>query len=176
MDRDRSDLMREYLARQQYQAGIPNTSLSDSLLQDNSSVNLHVNPSALVPQQTMFSEEELEHFKQQVRTWLSIDTEVRDISAKIRFLNKERLHRKTTMDVLKSQILNFMRVNDIQTLNSREGGTLRIKTSYVKTSLTQKTLKDRLHHAFGNDPRVKEKLQDIFDNRERRAQQCLLRS
>lgn len=166
-------LLREYLRRQQQTTReIQNTDLSDALL-DDSSIQIH---SGTVVTQSPPQDEELELFKHQVKQWITLDNEVKDISAKIRFLDKERKQRKQNMDIMKQNIIVFMGSHDIDQLNSKDHGVIKTRTSYVKEALTRKMLINRLRNSFREDEHLEEKLKDVFENRERRPKQLLLRS
>lgn len=169
----RDDLVREYLRRQ---ANMPSTQLSDALLAEDQ-IHVHNNKQlVVVPQnQEQQNQEDMEEFKYQVRNWIKLDTEIKDISAKMRMLDGERKRRKKVQDELSKRIMAFMRNNEIDELNSREG-IIKSKTTMVKTSLTQKALQQRILHAFGSDGQAEQKVKDIFENRERVEKHRLTRS
>lgn len=130
----------------------------------------------VVPQnQQEQTEEEMEEFKYQVRNWIKLDTEIKDISAKMRMLDGERKRRKKIQEELSKRIMAFMRNNQIDELNSREG-IIKSKTSMVKTSLSQKALQQRIMDVFGTDGQVEQKVKSIFENRERVERHRLTRS
>jgi hypothetical protein len=168
----RDELVREYLRRQ---ANAPNTQLSDALLAEDQ-IHVHNKQLVVVPQhQEQQNQEEMEEFKYQVRNWIKLDTEIKDISAKMRMLDGERKRRKKVQDELSKRIMAFMRNNEIDELNSREG-IIKSKTTMVKTSLTQKALQQRILQAFGSDGQAEQKVKDIFENRERVEKHRLTRS
>lgn len=130
----------------------------------------------VVPQnQQEQTEEEMEEFKYQVRNWIKLDTEIKDISAKMKMLDGERKRRKKIQEELSKRIMAFMRNNQIDELNSREG-IIKSKTSMVKTSLSQKALQQRIMEVFGTDGQVEQKVKSIFENRERVERHRLTRS
>lgn len=168
----RDELVREYLRRQ---ANAPNTQLSDALLAEDQ-IHVHNKQLVVVPQnQEQQNQEEMEEFKYQVRNWIKLDAEIKDISAKMRMLDGERKRRRKVQDELSKRIMAFMRNNEIDELNSREG-IIKSKTTMVKTSLTQKALQQRIIQAFGTDGQVEQKVKDIFENRERVEKHRLTRS
>jgi len=168
----RDELVREYLRRQ---ANMPNTQLSDALLAEDQ-IHVHNKQLVVVPQnQEQQNQEEMEEFKYQVRNWIKLDAEIKDISAKMRMLDGERKRRRKVQDELSKRIMAFMRNNEIDELNSREG-IIKSKTTMVKTSLTQKALQQRIIQAFGTDGQVEQKVKDIFENRERVEKHRLTRS
>lgn len=169
----RDDLLREYLRRQ---GNTPTTELSDSLLAGDQ-IHVHNNQQLmLVPQnQQEQNEEEMEEFKYQVRNWIKLDTEIKDISAKMRMLEGERKRRKKVQEELSKRIMAFMKNNQIDELNSREG-IIKSKTSMVKTSLSQKALQQRIMEVFGTDGQVEEKVKSIFENRQRVEKHRLTRT
>lgn len=168
----RDELVREYLRRQ---ANAPSTQLSDALLAEDQ-IHVHNKQLVVVPQnQAQQNHEEMEEFKYQVRNWIKLDTEIKDISAKMRMLDGERKRRKKVQDELSKRIMAFMRNNEIDELNSREG-IIKSKTTMVKTSLTQKALQQRIMQAFGSDGQAAQKVRDIFENRERVEKHRLTRT
>ena len=168
----REELLREYLRRQ---GNLPSTQLSDALLAEDQ-IHVHNKQLMVVPQnQEESDQEEMEEFKYQVRNWIKLDTEIKDISAKMRMLEGERKRRKRVQDELSKRIMAFMRNNEIDELNSREG-IIKSKTSMVKAALTQKQLQQRILEAFGGDGQVEQKVKDIFQNRERVQKHRLTRS
>jgi hypothetical protein len=154
---------------------VPNTQLSDALLVEDQ-IHVHNKQLVVVPQnQEEQNQEEMEEFKYQVRNWIKLDAEIKDISAKMRMLDGERKRRRKVQDELSKRIMAFMRNNEIDELNSREG-IIKSKTTMVKTSLTQKALQQRIIQAFGTDGQVEQKVKDIFENRERVEKHRLTRS
>lgn len=169
-------MLREYLRRQQQTTvrEVQRTELSDALLSEDSGIQIHGGTVSVL--QAPPTDEEMDRFKNQVKQWIALDNEVKDISAKMRFLDKERKRRKQAMDAMKQSIIVFMGSNDIDQLNSKDHGVIKTRTSYVKEALTRKMLLTRLRNSFRDDTQVEEKLKEVFDNRERRPKQLLLRS
>jgi hypothetical protein len=101
----------------------------------------------------------LEEFKNQVKMWWELDTAVKRLQAAIKERKKMQLH-------LNDKILNFMKQYNIEDLNTKDG-VLRYKTSFVKTPLSQKTIKTKLCEFFERDEHAKEIVRKIFEEREK---------
>ena len=143
---------------------------ADSLLNEDQ-INVHHN--SLVPvQQT--NEHELTDFKEQVKSWLKYDNELKAINAKIKILDNERKHRKKLMEKLSEMILKFMGSNEIDELNSREG-IIKYRKSLVMAPLTQKRMIERLKEQFQTITDVDERLNKVFKDREKIPKLCLKR-
>jgi hypothetical protein len=99
----------------------------------------------------------LNEFKVQVKAWMELDIEIKRLQMAVK-------DRKKTQSKLNENILDFMTRYDIEDLNTKYG-TLRYKTTTVKTPLSQKTIRKRLDDTFGGDERVSKVIDDIFVNR-----------
>ena len=153
-------LVREYLRQQ---ANMLNANEFTDRLTNDGQINVHHNQ--LVPRQS--SDEDLTEFKEQVKSWLNLDNEVKAINAKIKILDNERKHRKKLVEVLSSKILAFMSNNEIDELNSKDG-IIKYKKSFVKESLTQKQIRERLLEQFRTtDTLAEEKINRVFKDREK---------
>ena len=143
---------------------------ADNLLNEGQ-INVHHN--SLVPvQQT--NEQELNDFKEQVKSWLRLDNELKAINEKVKILDNERKHRKKLMEKLSEMILKFMGSNEIDELNSREG-IIKYKKSMVKESLNQKKIIEKLREQFKAFTDVDERLNKVFKDREKVPKLCLKR-
>jgi hypothetical protein len=130
-----------------------------------------LNPS----QQDDVEDDAVEDFKNQVRMWMKIDNEVKLISSKIKLLDNERKQRKKMLELLSAKMLNFMSLNSIDELNTREG-ILKYKKSMVKATVTQKELINRLQKEFSHIQNADEKIFKVFKDREKVEKVKLLRS
>ena len=165
-------LLRNYL-KQQISAQNDNMhQVSEDLLQEGK-IHVHRN-TALVPYEED-NTQELEEFKTQVKHWIKLDNEVKDINAKIRLLDNERKQRKKIIELLSAKILQFMSSNEIDELNSKDG-VLRYKKNYVKETLSQKQLIEKLKLEFNEVSNINEKLTKIFKDRPKVEKMRLLRS
>lgn len=164
-------LLRNYL-KQQISAQNNTSHVSEDLLQDGK-IHVHRN-TALVPYEED-NTQELEEFKTQVKHWIKLDNEVKDINAKIRLLDTERKQRKKIIELLSAKILQFMSSNEIDELNSKDG-VLRYKKNYVKETLSQKQLIEKLKVEFNEVSNINEKLVKIFKDRPKVEKMRLLRS
>jgi hypothetical protein len=110
----------------------------------------------------------LEEFKNDVRMWLELDSSIRQLQASL----KERRRAKT---VLHQRIMRFMSQHNIEDLNTRECR-LRYRISYVRASLSQQAIKERIQSFFETNTTVAQSLQTaIFGARERQERHSLLR-
>jgi len=169
----RDEMLQEYLRRQ---SKTPTTQLSDALLEGNA-IHCHNSRALTVVERNEDEENEAEReeFKHQVRAWIRMDSEVKDISAKMRLLDGERKQRKRVQEELSKRIMAYMRNNEIDELNSRDG-IIKSKTTYVKTSLSQKALIERLMAEFSLVNNVDDRLHEVFYNREKIEKSRLTRS
>lgn len=165
-----TDRLRQYLQQQSQAMQSPCDFEPDNLLNEGQ-INVHHN--SLVPvQQT--NEHELTDFKEQVKSWLKYDNELKAINAKIKILDNERKHRKKLMEKLSEMILKFMGSNEIDELNSREG-IIKYKKSLVMAPLTQKKVIERLKEQFQSITDVDDRLNKVFKDREKVPKLCLKR-
>lgn len=162
-------IVREYL-RQQQQLAHTNEDFAEGLI-SNGQINVHHNK--IVPRSTT-DETELNDFKEQVKSWLKLDNEVKAINSKIKILDNERKHRKKLIETLSENILKFMSSNEIDELNSKDG-VIKYKKSFVKQHLNQKQLIEKLQKEFATTENADEKINNIFKNREKVEKMRLLR-
>lgn len=165
-----TDRLRQYLQQQSQAMQSACDFEADNLLNEGQ-INVHHN--SLVPvQQT--NEQELNDFKEQVKSWLRLDNELKAINEKVKILDNERKHRKKLMEKLSEMILKFMGSNEIDELNSREG-IIKYKKSMVKESLNQKKIIEKLREQFKAFTDVDERLNKVFKDREKVPKLCLKR-
>lgn len=105
----------------------------------------------------------LEEFKNQVKIWIRLDNEVKELTTKMKVLDNERKQRKKYMASLTPIILEYMNANDIEELNSRYGR-LKSNNSLVKIPQSMRLVKEKLYSKFEDNA---EYLDSIFKNRER---------
>jgi Family of unknown function (DUF5760) len=77
-----------------------------------------------------------DEFRTNVRTWLSIDNEIKGLEAQVR-------EKKRSKTQLTEKLLDFMGRYNVEDLNTRDGR-LRYKVSSVLAPLSQKKIKERL--------------------------------
>lgn len=106
---------------------------------------------------------EEEEFKNQVRIWMRLDNEIKELNKQIKMFNVEIKQRKKYIMSLTPMILSYMKRKDIEELNSKNGR-LQYKTSMVKPPLSQRELKDTLYTRF---PEHADQLDQIFKERDR---------
>jgi len=174
----KEDLLAEYLRRQ---ANAPSTHFADSMLAQNDAIYVHndarVAAGALtvVAQPDAFREQELDAFKSQVRAWIQIDAEIKDYTAKMRMLDRERKSRRKVLDELSKHIMSYMHNNNIDALNSQQG-VIKHKKSLVKTAMPKKLLIDRLLAEFSSVNDAESRIERVFNERERVEKHRLLRT
>ena len=102
---------------------------------------------------------DLEDFKTQVKTWLSIDEEIILYESKIKELKK--LKKKT----LEPQITKFMVDYNISDLNT-EKGKIRCNERNRKKPLNKTNIRDNLSQVINDDSQIEQAMQLIMNNRE----------
>jgi len=97
----------------------------------------------------------LEKFKNDVRIWMEIDNNIRNIKKAL----KERNDAKK---VLTNKILEFMGRFNIEDLNTKEGVKLRYQINNVTIKPSKKDIECRLKENFGKVESVDELTQRVF--------------
>jgi hypothetical protein len=170
----KQELVREYLKQQMAQSK-PNQKFVDDILEKDN-IQIHHNQLQLYKKDDDDTQDaDVEDFKNQVRNWLRLDSEIKEINNKIKLLNNERKQRKKFIDVLSVKIMQFMSENDIDELNSRDG-VLKYKKSYIKKQVTQKEIKENIKSVMKENTKLDEILKYIFQS-DSKVEKCkLLRS
>jgi hypothetical protein len=101
----------------------------------------------------------LEEFKAQVKVWWELDTAIKRLHQAMR-------ERKKMQIKLSAHILEFMKVHNIEDLNTKEG-VLRYKSTYVKAPISQKHLKEKLSNEFAENNTALDIIKKTFDEREK---------
>ena len=101
----------------------------------------------------------LEEFKKNVQTWMTQDNQLKRLAAASKGLKNKNKQ-------LYEKILDFMARHNIEDLNTKEG-VIRYKKTFVKESLTQKMIKEKLNDIFKDNEDNLVKVNDIFNNREK---------
>lgn len=114
----------------------------------------------------------LDEFKSDVRTWIELDDSIKMLQNSI----KERKYHKKH---LTNRIIEFMDHHDIEDLNTRSGR-IRHKMTYVRTPLSQNTIKTRIESFFKaeEDDKITNMRNDLLAvvfNRERNEKHSLRR-
>jgi hypothetical protein len=156
----RDIIVREYLRQQANMVNVDE--FTDNLTHDEQ-INVHHNQQLVVSnnQEQPSTDEGLAQFKEQVKSWLKLDNEMKAINAKIKILDNERKHRKKLIDVFSTNILNFMGSNEIDELNSKDG-IIKYKKSMVKKPLTQTEIKQKLKEQFHNIMEAEKMIDTVF--------------
>jgi hypothetical protein len=156
----RDIIVREYLRQQANMVNVDE--FTDNLTHDEQ-INVHHNQQLVVSnnQEQPSTDEGLSQFKEQVKSWLKLDNEMKAINSKIKILDNERKHRKKLIDVFSTNILNFMGSNEIDELNSKDG-IIKYKKSMVKKPLTQTEIKQKLKEQFHNIMEAEKMIDTVF--------------
>ena len=99
----------------------------------------------------------LEEFKKNVQDWMTLDNQLKRLAAAAKGVRTKKKN-------LNEKILDFMARYNIEDLNTKEG-VIRYKKTFVKESLTQKIIKDKLNEIFKDSQENLDKVNDIFTNR-----------
>ena len=99
----------------------------------------------------------LEEFKKNVQDWMTLDNQLKRLAAAAKGVRTKKKN-------LNEKILDFMARYNIEDLNTKEG-VIRYKKTFVKESLTQKIIKEKLNELFKDSPENLDKVNDIFTNR-----------
>jgi|TARA_B110000977_G_C10880647_1_gene417355 hypothetical protein len=101
----------------------------------------------------------LEEFKKNVQTWMTQDNQLKRLATASKGLKNKNKQ-------LYDKILDFMARHNIEDLNTKEG-VIRYKKTFVKESLTQKMIKEKLNDIFKDNEDNLVKVNEIFNNREK---------
>jgi hypothetical protein len=111
-------------------------------------------------QQQQPADADLEAFKADVRTWLEVDTSIRQLHNAMR-------ERRDAKRALTSRILLFMAEHNIEDLSTRSGR-LRAQVAYVRAPLSQQVIRERIDSFYASDAAVAQQLSGVLlGNRER---------
>lgn len=97
----------------------------------------------------------LEQFKNQVRSWVEIDNNVKTLKQAIK-------DRNVVKKDLTDKILRFMIKYNIEDLNTKDGSKLRYKVNQVKKNPTTKDIKTRLVENYNKANNAEELSNTIF--------------
>ena len=101
----------------------------------------------------------LEEFKKNVQNWMTYDNQMKRLAAASKQLKQKK-------NELNEKILDFMSKYNIEDLNTKEG-VIRYKKTFIKQPLTQKLIKERLNDMFKDNETDLERINEIFNNREK---------
>jgi Family of unknown function (DUF5760) len=146
--------------------GFSGPSCKDETCNDDHGNNGDVPPTSEIPAYG------LDEFKSDVRTWIELDDSIKMLQNSI----KERKYHKKH---LTNRIIEFMDHHDIEDLNTRSGR-IRHKMTYVRTPLSQNTIKTRIESFFKaeEDDKIANLRNDLLAvvfNRERNEKHSLRR-
>ena len=95
----------------------------------------------------------------QIRNWVTIDTELKNLRKRVKELNVQKKDISNTL-------IDVMKQNEIDTIDMNEGKLLYKKTS-VKSAISKKHLLQCLHEFYKNDSdMVNEVTKHILESRE----------
>lgn len=142
-----------------------NNELKSSIIQGYLNQQLsqtRLTPSAHVPSSSTAlqsvevpSNQVLDEFKVQVRTWLDLDSTIKKLQGALR-------ERRALKKELTEKILAFMARYNIEDLNTKEGK-LRYKLVQVKPAITPKTIRERLLEQFSTVKSSEELVKKVFE-------------
>lgn len=130
-----------------------NTRLNSYLQQQQSSTTL-----AIVDEIT------LEEFKNFVKKWLEVDAYIKKAQDLVKEKKKQR-------NKIAEVITKFMSKYNIEDLNTKEGR-IRCKTTYIKASVTQKEMKEKITKLI---PERSDIVQKIYEDRPKKEKVSLRR-
>ncbi len=110
-----------------------------------------MNPIQLNPQ-------ELQAFKGNVKEWLALDTQIKELQQKV----KELKQKKTK--VLEPKITLFMVHNNITDLNT-DNGKLKCSEKLTRSGLTSKHIKENLSKVLHDEIIIDRAMEQILNNR-----------
>ena len=167
---DKDKIIKEYLDHQMDNNVFINQILSPDNIQIHRSLNNSNNDNI-----QNANDNDLDEFKECVKYWMSLDNEIKDLNKKIKLLDVERKRRKLIVQALTPKITQYMQMNDIEELNSKDGN-LKYREVYVKEPpLPNKILKTKLYDNFGTNEQNIELLNKLFLNRNKIKKESLKR-
>jgi hypothetical protein len=102
--------------------------------------------------------DQLDHFKINVKEWLDIDSQIKELEKKSRELKKKRNKQ------LEPKITGFMRSYNISDLNT-ESGKLRCNEKNTKTPINKKTIQESLQKVLSSE-QASTAMDEIYLNRQ----------
>lgn len=115
------------------------------------------------------SDEELDAFKSDVRTWIEVDNS-------IRMLQEAARERRAAKRALSARVLGFMSRFNIEDLNTRDGSRLRFQVRFVRSPLSHGAIKDRIDRFCAGDADAAGRIHGaVFGDRERTERSSLRR-
>jgi hypothetical protein len=110
---------------------------------------------------------ELDDFKSDVRTWIETDNSIRRLLVAVK-------ERRAAKKVLSERIMRFMSSHNIEDLDTKDGR-IRYKVAFVRTPLTQSTIKERIASFCADNAAAAMANGAVFGNRDRGERQVLHR-
>ena len=115
------------------------------------------------------NESELKMFKEDVKQWIVIDKEIKELKDKIKSLSKQR------DSFYKPKLTEFMTKSNIETLNT-SSGKITLKKRTLRGGLNKKKLIEKLSVNFEDTNKAKSIVNEIYDSREAKETISLLRT
>lgn len=104
-----------------------------------------------------------------IKKWIKIDNEYKQLSAE---LTKRRKLKKE----LNSSLIDIMKRNDIDNIDTKDGTSILYSSKIVKKPITKKVLSDILAKFYNNDLEKASELNNfILDNRESEIKETITR-
>jgi len=146
------NLIRDYASANDLNENISKSDLADDIMKNDIAIDETQMTESM-------NEIMLEEFKKNVQNWMTIDNQMKRLAA----ATKQIKNKKKEMN---EKILDFMVRYNIEDLNTKEG-IIRYKKTFVKETLTQKMIKDKLNDIFKDNNTDLEKVNEIFNNRDK---------
>ena len=146
------NLIRDYASANDLNENISKSDLADDIMKNDIAIDETQMTESM-------NEIMLEEFKKNVQNWMTIDNQLKRLAA----ATKQIKNKKKEMN---EKILDFMVRYNIEDLNTKEG-IIRYKKTFVKGTLTQKMIKDKLNDIFKDNNTDLEKVNEIFNNRDK---------
>jgi len=146
------NLIRDYASANDLNENISKSDLADDIMKNDIAIDETQMTESM-------NEIMLEEFKKNVQNWMTIDNQMKRLAA----ATKQIKNKKKEMN---EKILDFMVRYNIEDLNTKEG-IIRYKKTFVKETLTQKMIKDKLNDIFKDNNTNLEKVNEIFNNRDK---------
>ena len=105
-----------------------------------------------------FNEKELNEFKNKVKQWLSIDSDIEKLQSKIKELKKTKKN-------IEPDITSFMVNYNISDLNT-DKGKIKYNERKTKKPLNKINIRNNLSQVINDDSQIEQAMQLIMNNRE----------
>jgi response regulator of citrate/malate metabolism len=108
---------------------------------------------------TQINRGDLDKFKVIVREWLTVDDNIRKLKNALKEYNKKKKE-------LEPHIMSFMSQNEIEDLNTKDGGRIKYHTTNAKKPLNKENMMKQLTQYFQNSTQATEVAEYLHTNRD----------